>query len=198
MTLEKHVIDTVKEWQTKIGTDDAGVRLYYPKVSMCGYLKLPVEEDSEKICQEAEAYFEKSVPELGHVTVTEKADRFCVFVSPEGCDYINREIPVSEFLEGFLKVLKTQDMQQVRAYFQAFAKAHGTTVCEEDDEEDLGTVLSFADKDVEPYLYCVTDDQFGITYHRFTKDDFDTIEKSLTQKRSLIKKIQFGYNHDLK
>ena len=27
MTLEKHVIDTVKEWQTKIGTDDAGVRL---------------------------------------------------------------------------------------------------------------------------------------------------------------------------
>ena len=45
MTLEKHVIDTVKEWQTKIGTDDAGVRLYYPKVSMCGYLKLPVEED---------------------------------------------------------------------------------------------------------------------------------------------------------
>ena len=28
MTLEKHVIDTVKEWQTKIGTDDAGVRLY--------------------------------------------------------------------------------------------------------------------------------------------------------------------------
>ena len=198
MTLEKHVIDTVKEWQTKIGTDDAGVRLYYPKVSMCGYLKLPVEEDSEKICQEAEAYFEKSVPELGHVTVTEKADRFCVFVSPEGCDYINREIPVSEFLEGFLKVLKTQDMQQVRAYFQAFAKAHGTTVCEEDDEEDLGTVLSFADKDVEPYLYCVTDDQFGITYHRFTKDDFDTIEKSLKQKRSLIKKIQFGYNHDLK
>ena len=134
-----------------------------------------MEEDSEKICQEAEAYFEKSVPELGHVTVTEKADRFCVFVSPEGCDYINREIPVSEFLEGFLKVLKTQDMQQVRAYFQAFAKAHGTTVCEEDDEEDLGTVLSFADKDVEPYLYCVTDDQFGITYHRFTKDDFDTI-----------------------
>ena len=106
---------------------------------------------------------------------SEKADRFCVFVSPEGCDYINLEIPVSEFLEGFLKVLKTQDMQQVRAYFQAFAKAHGTTVCEEDDEEDLGTVLSFADKDVEPYLYCVTDDQFGITYHRFTKDDFDTI-----------------------
>ena len=115
MTLEKHVIDTVKEWQTKIGTDDAGVRLYYPKVSICGYLKLPVEEDSEKICQEAEAYFEKSVPELGHVTVTEKADRFCVFVSPEGCDYIQREIPVSEFLEGFLKVLKTQDMQQAAA-----------------------------------------------------------------------------------
>lgn len=175
MTLEKHVIDTVKEWQTKIGTDDAGVRLYYPKVSVCGYLKLPVEEDSEKICREAEAYFEKNVPQLGHVEVTEKADRFCVFVSPEGCDYINREIPVSEFLEGFLKVLKTQDMQQVYGYFETFAGAHGTTVCEEADEEDLGTVLSFADKNVEPYLYCVTDDQFGITYHRFTKDDFDTI-----------------------
>ena len=27
MTLEKHVIDTVKEWQTKIGTDDAGASL---------------------------------------------------------------------------------------------------------------------------------------------------------------------------
>lgn len=57
MTLEKHVIDTVKEWQTKIGTDDAGVRLYYPKVSMCGYLKLPVEEDSEKICRGGRGIF---------------------------------------------------------------------------------------------------------------------------------------------
>lgn len=175
MTLERHVIDTIKEWQTKIGTDDAGVRLYYPKASMCGYLQLPAEEPSEKICQEAELYFRQNVPELGTVQVTEKADRFCIYVGADGCDYVNREVPVSEFLDGFLKVLKSQDMQQVRAYFASFAKTHGTTVIEEDDEEDLGTVLSFADKNVEPYLYCIADDQFGITYHRFTRDDFESI-----------------------
>ena len=56
MTLEKHVIDTVKEWQTKIGTDDAGVRLYYPKVSMSEYLKHPVDQDTDKNCQTPEAY----------------------------------------------------------------------------------------------------------------------------------------------
>lgn len=172
MTLEKHVMDTIKEWQTKIGTDDAGVGLYYPKKSLCAYLGLSEENPASDICQRVQQYFETQAPFLGAVQVTEQKERFCIFVGAEGCAYVQKEIPIPEFLKSFLEVIKTQDIEQVRKYFKEFANKHQTTVVEENDEDDFGIVFSFADKGVEPYLYCVSDDQFGITYHRFTSEDF--------------------------
>ena len=46
MTLEKHVIDTMKEWQIKIGSFDSNIRLYYPKKSLCRYLDLNIDIDN--------------------------------------------------------------------------------------------------------------------------------------------------------
>lgn len=175
MTLLQHVMDTIKEWQMKIGTDDAGIRLYYPKQSLCGYLHLNTDTDNAAVCKQAKQYLEEQAPFLGEVTVTEHAGRFCIYVGQAGCAYIDKNVMVPEFLKGFLEAIATKDMHRVRTYFEQYAKAHGTCVHEQLDEEDLGVVFSFADKQVEPYYYCVNDDQFGITYHRFSKDDFDMI-----------------------
>ena len=41
MTLKKHIIDTIKEWQLKIGNIDTDIRLYYPKSSLCDYMEVP-------------------------------------------------------------------------------------------------------------------------------------------------------------
>lgn len=39
--LERHIIDTIKEWQMKIGYKEENMRLYYPDVSLIGMLELP-------------------------------------------------------------------------------------------------------------------------------------------------------------
>lgn len=41
------------------------------------------------------------------------------------------------------------------------------SVCKEENE--LETAISFIDENVEPYIYCIDQNEFGITYHRFTK-----------------------------
>ena len=44
--LKKHIIDTVKEWQMKIGYRPESMKLYYPAVSLAELLDLP--EDAGK------------------------------------------------------------------------------------------------------------------------------------------------------
>ena len=62
-------------------------------------------------------------------------------------------------------------MKNILEFFEEYAKKHGTCVCTK-KEEDSGTVFYFEDEHVEPYVYCIDQNEFGITYHRFAKDDY--------------------------
>ena len=172
MTLEKHVVDTMKEWQIKIGSFDSNIRLYYPKISLCRCLNLSIDIDNEDLSSYIEQYFAEKIKYLGNVTVNTNQDRFCIMVGKEGCDYVEKRIPEPKFLAKFLEVLKSQKMQDILDYFQEYAMKQGTCVCVEKKEGEVETVLYFADEYVEPYVYCIDENEFGITYHRFTKEDY--------------------------
>lgn len=173
MTLEKHVMDTMKEWQIKIGSFDSNIRLYYPKVSLCRYLNWNMDMDNEQLSKSIEKYFAEEVKYLGNVTVSAEQDRFCILVGKEGCDYVEKKVPEPEFLARFLEVLKSQNMQDILNFFKEYARQHGTTcITTQEDEEGLETVVFFENEDVEPYVYFLDQNEFGITYHRFSKDDY--------------------------
>lgn len=172
MTLEKHIIDTMKEWQIKIGSFDSNIRLYYPKQSLCRHLNLDVDIDNEELCRQIEQYFTANVKYLGKIKVSETRDRYCIMVLKEGCDYVEQNVPAPEFLADFLEVLKRQNMQAILDYFEEYAIKHGTKVSMQKEEGDHGTVLYFENESVEPYVYCIDQNEFGITYHRFTKEDY--------------------------
>lgn len=172
MTLEKHVIDTMKEWQIKIGSFDSNIRLYYPKISLCRCLNLSIDIDNEKLSGYIERYFAEQIKYLGNVTVSANQDRFCIMVGKEGCDYVEKKIPEPEFLVKFLEILKSQKLQDILDYFREYAIQQETCVCVEKEEGGLETVLYFTDEHVEPYVYCIDENEFGITYHRFTKKDY--------------------------
>lgn len=173
MTLEKHVIDTMKEWQMKIGNFDSDLRLYYPKASLCDYLGLDREIENEILAQTVEKYFADHGEVLGKICVEAGQERFCILVGKEGCDYVEQNVPEPEFLTEFLEVLKNQDMSGVHKCFEGYAKRYGTKVCIEKEEE--GTVFYFEDEKIDPYWYCVDENEFGITYHRFTKSDYENM-----------------------
>ena len=171
MTLEKHIVDTMKEWQIKMGSFDSNIRLYYPKNSLCHHLKLDTGIDNDKLCQTIEDYFSVKVKCLGKVRASVEGDRFCVLVGKEGCDYVEKEIPKPEFLTKFLDILKSQNMKKIQDFFEDYAKQHGTEVCI-CYEEESETIFYFENEMVEPYVYCIDRNEFGITYHRFTKEDY--------------------------
>lgn len=172
MTLEKHIIDTMKEWQLKMGSFHTDIRLYYPKTSLCHYMKMEKDIDNVILIQKIESYVAALMPYLGTVLVTVRNDRFCIRISKEGCEYVEKNIPMPDFLTGLLEELKVQRLESMVGYFEKYAAIHRTRLCKETDEDDGGTILYFADENVEPYVYCIDQNEFGITYHRFTREEY--------------------------
>ena len=88
--LEKHITDTIREWQVKIGYEGGTMKLYYPAESLRRSLSLDETEDLDA----ALAAFCKEVqPRLGTLAISAVKDRYCMEIPEEGCSYIERKIP---------------------------------------------------------------------------------------------------------
>ena len=176
--LERHIVDTIKEWQMKIGYKEENMRLYYPAVSLIGMLELP-DDTTEKELKKKLAVFAESVRErLGQIEISNVGDRYCLNVPAEGCKYISEKVPDSELLKNLLAVLnrRENDMDQVRRVFKEYATEHHGTCVEEDHEsEGLGRVFCYTSEETDPYVYCMEQDDFGITYHRFSRADYNKL-----------------------
>ncbi len=42
--------------------------------------------------------------------------------------------------------------------------------------DGLGSVFYFEKDSTERYVYCVEDDDFGLTYHRFTRKEYEDLK----------------------
>lgn len=144
--LERHIIDTVKEWQMKIGYRSEEMKLYYPDVSLAGLLEL-AEGWTEASLKEALQEFSKETKgRLGGVQISNVKDRYCVAVPAAGCTYIHENEPDSAFLRSFLDVITGLEpsMQGVEQCFADAAAMNGEHYVKEDREsEGLGMVFYF-------------------------------------------------------
>lgn len=185
--LRQHIFDTIKEWQMKIGSREESIRLYYPAVSLMNLLRLEDEAGDKK--PEGEAGFggldgallifaQDAEPVLGKIRFSRQGERYCIEVPEKGCAYIADAVPEPEFLKRFLSVITAKDstLEQIRACFRDFAGIHELGYTEEDKEgEGVGHVFYFSSAVPEPYIYCVEEDEFGLTYHRFTREDYEDL-----------------------
>lgn len=179
MNLEKHIVDTLKEWQLKLGSVDQHIKLYYPVDSICDYMewkKMPeTEQEKNVLLHTVKKYLSEQAPYLGNITLNYTDSRMGIEVPAEGCRYVADNVKLPEFLEGFLKILKQQDLEKIKVFFHEYAAERGGTVVEEIDMEDMGTVLYFEQEEIDPYVYCIDQDVFGITYHRFARKDYEKL-----------------------
>ena len=173
--LEKHITDTIREWQGKIGYEGGTMKLYYPAESLRRSLSL---DETEDLAKALSAFCKNVQPRLGMLAIWVGCGA-CMKVCPEeGCSYIEREIPVPELLQNLLQVITTpgNTMEQVRNCFSSYAEKMHTTVEENASEEhEMGHVFSFSDPSVDEYCYCVEENEFGLTYHRFSREDYEAL-----------------------
>ena len=69
--LKKHIIDTVKEWQMKIGYRPESMKLYYPAVSLAELLDLPEDAGKEQLQRALLGFAEKEEAFLGKLSFAE-------------------------------------------------------------------------------------------------------------------------------
>ena len=173
--MEKNICDTVKEWQMKLGYQEEAMSLYYPMASLEDLLEVSVrnEEEMQARLEEFNAVTEVR---LGRLDISHDKDRFCLKLSKEGIRYIHESWEESAFLKAFLKVV-TEDgcsLAQIRETFAAF----GSDVVEvhQEEEEGMEHLFYFASGKPDEYVYCIHLDEFGATYHRFTRKDYEKLQ----------------------
>ena len=174
-----HVTDTIKEWELKLGTGETDMKLYYPAQSLAILLELGEGYSREELDRALAAFCREAEPQLGRITVSGK-ERVCLDIPREGCCYVAEKVPAPAFLMELLAVMRKKgaDMAAVRGLFARWAAQEGTRFLEREDAHDgVGHIFYFEDAAVDPYMYCVTQDDFGLAYHRFGREDFVQMEK---------------------
>lgn len=173
--LEKNICDTVKEWQQKLGYQEEAMGLYYPSESLADLLEVPAGTKAEMMSH-LEEFRDRTKERLGVLELTHDGERFCLKIPKEGVRYIHEKWQESAFLQAFLKVItkKGCGLSDIRELFESF----GDNMVEEHEEEAEGMeyIFYFASGEPDEYVYCIHMDDFGATYHRFTRKDYEKMK----------------------
>ncbi len=181
MNLKTHIIDTIKEWQIKIGYREGNMKLYYPGESLAFLLGVRAEKENCKIADLEGAlrdFCKSCEPELGQISVSGDWERYCLTIPAKGCAYVAEQIPKPEFLPKFLEVITVpgNSMEEVRQCFADYGKSKNIDFKEDRIEEShhshVGSAFFFFDATADEYVYWVEENEFGLNYHRFTREEY--------------------------
>ncbi|MCD7826226.1 MAG: DUF3877 family protein [Clostridiaceae bacterium] len=175
--LERHILDTVKEWQIKIGYQRESMRLYYPNSSIAELLELPKNTSQKELSAALQQFRDTVSPRLGEIAVSFDGGRCCLEISEKGCEYIHQHVEASAFFLQFIDTImkKPCTLERIQECFAGFDKNYHyeQMVC-----HGLGHVFYFDDQRIDPYVYCVEMDESFATYHRFTRQEYNALAES--------------------
>ena len=175
--LKKHIIDTVKEWQMKIGYRPEAMKLYYPAASLAELLTLPEDAGKDQLQTALLAFSQKEEAFLGKLTCSENEGRWNLTIPPEGCTWIHENFPDSPLLKDFIRTITTpgKTLADVRACFERYALPEHPLREADHVHDGMGRVFFYEGGVPDEYVYCVEADDFGLTYHRFTMEDYSKL-----------------------
>ncbi|WP_167956940.1 DUF3877 family protein [Anaerosporobacter faecicola] len=171
--LEKNVIDTVHEWQVKLGYAEEMIHIYYNRDSLEQLvgLSLPtVEEAKAFLIQWREAIEGR----FGQVKLSNKGERFCVGIPAQGTRYVHECKKDNTFLLELMEVIK-KPACTIDDVMVVFKKQKPEVICEKANGDEFDYVIYYPDYEEDPYRYCFSFGQMGAFYHRFTPYDYQTI-----------------------
>ncbi len=169
--LEKNICDTLKEWELKLGYSKEPIELYYPAESLSSLLGLSGENADE--LEKVLVFFSDKVKEhLGEVQITRNRGRYCIRISEAGSRYVRDYISASPFLVKFLEVIH-QPCSSLASVEQVFYEFSRHVVKKK--EEDGAYIFFFQNAEIDEYVYCVEEEEFGLQYHRFTREDYKSL-----------------------
>ncbi len=171
MNLQQNIIDNVLECQVKLGIASMPVSFYYPDTSLCQLLGCKA-ENLQEACKE---FCQETLDTLGGIVIREVSSepgRYGITVPSTGVDWINAHFKASDFTKAFVEIIKKpgQTLDGMVDFFKSFSE--NVIVDKESPDE---WAISFADDRVDPYVYHIEENVFGLEYHRFTKEAYSVL-----------------------
>lgn len=169
--LKQNIIDNILESEVKLGRTNTSITFYYPESSLTELLECGLDELSERITDflnnEKEYFGEIIIEEL----VNEKG-RYGVKIPKEGLDYVYRNYRPSNFIKDFINEIKKPD-NNLETIADFFRKYSSDVLIIRNNENEWG--FYFTDESINPYVYHIEQNIFGLEYHRFTRAAYEKL-----------------------
>lgn len=167
--LEKNIIDVIKEEQVKLGYRSELVHLYYPLSSLNNFLQTDcgieqMQQNLKKFCDFAEE-------KLGRIEISNKEERFCFAIPPEGIDYIHEHMEPKEFVRDFIHTIEKHGCT-IEDIVEQFRNHSDCVHVEKVSHGEFDYLIYFEDGKPDDFRYCITDEGCHMIYHRFTPEDY--------------------------
>ncbi|MDE6626100.1 MAG: YchF/TatD family DNA exonuclease [Lachnospiraceae bacterium] len=168
--LENNIIDAIEEQQLKLGYLKETVRLYYPLSSLNRFLD--TQNSVEQMKSALQLFSAATRNRLGGVAVTNKGERFCIAIPPEGTEYIHKHMGTGGFLADLVATVAKEGstLEDVLRQFYKYSKQ---VHVEEMKNGEFDYLVYFENGDPDSYYYCITVEESHIIYHRYTKADYE-------------------------
>ncbi len=161
--LEKNLIDNIYEAQLKIGYEKRPVSFNYTTQSLCHLLN--VNDITEEILSQFRS------DKTGDISFRPIKSGWCITVSEIGADYVHENCK-GGFIADLIETVRHHG-KSLDDIFNIFKKYSDNVCIEQKNNEEFDYLVYFKDGIPDNYYYCITDEGLHITYHRFTKEDYE-------------------------
>lgn len=171
--LTKNIIEVLEEQQIKLGYRKEKVRLYYPLSSLNVFLGTRLKE--EEMGPILFDFSKETLDFFGGISFSNKGDRFCLAIPPEGVERIHNQMNSKSFLSELIKKVEKHGttMDEVIAVFHKHSEhVH----VEKMNNGAFDYLVYFEDGNPDEFRYCIKDEKCHIIYHRFTIEDYNDFD----------------------
>ena len=177
--LERNVIEVMEEQQAKLGFDGNAVYLFYPVDSVAAMLDVPAQE--ETLTEALKGFCGHIKDKLGEVSCIIREGRVTFVVSAQGGEYVKGRLNDRSFIVRLIAMVSSHaaSADGVIALFREYSDKVCVRKMPENEEFDY--LVYFEDGEPDAFLYCLKEEMGHVTYHRFTKADFEAFRFDMTE-----------------
>lgn len=167
--LMQNIMDVIAEEQIKLGYRSEVIYLYYPLKSLNSILD--TDSDIYGMNINLSEFAEYAGEYLGKIGISNRKERFCIAIPPEGAEYVHAHMSGNEFLKSFIDVISRHGCT-IEDILDAFGKYSKNVTVKKIEDEEFDYLIYFTDGKPNDYMYCIKFEGSHASYHRFTKDDY--------------------------
>ena len=168
--LAQNIIDVLEEGQLKLGYRREAVRLYYPLASLNAFFASSY--DRARMHDALTRFAEAHRDTFGDIAISRKGDRFCLTIPPEGVERVHANLDEHGFLAEFIRAIERHGttLEELLAVFRRYSD---DVIMQPLHNGEFDYLIYFAGGKPDAYRYCIAEEPCHLTYHRFTKADYE-------------------------